>query len=67
MFDRESSGGLECIQGEWNIRRDGQARCAMTEDDLEQLCLTWFQDSGWGYRHGPDIAPDMGAIMETLA
>jgi len=30
----------------------------MTEDDLEQLCLTWFQDSGWEYRHGPDIAPD---------
>ncbi|MHB8914326.1 MAG: type I restriction endonuclease subunit R [Thiobacillus sp.] len=30
----------------------------MTEDDLEQLCLTWFQDSGWEYRFGPDIAPD---------
>lgn len=30
----------------------------MTEDDLEQLCLTWFQDSGWDYRFGPDIAPD---------
>jgi type I restriction enzyme, R subunit len=30
----------------------------MTEDDLEQLALTWFQDSGWEYRFGPDIAPD---------
>ncbi len=30
----------------------------MTEDDLEQLALTWFQDSGWEYRCGPDIAPD---------
>ncbi|MDX1251749.1 MAG: type I restriction endonuclease subunit R [Gammaproteobacteria bacterium] len=30
----------------------------MTEDDLEQLCLTWFQDFGWEYRFGPDIAPD---------
>ncbi|MCK9529820.1 MAG: type I restriction endonuclease subunit R [Gammaproteobacteria bacterium] len=30
----------------------------MTEDDLEQLALSWFQDSGWEYRHGPDIAPD---------
>ena len=30
----------------------------MTEDDLEQLALAWFQDSGWEYRHGPDIAPD---------
>ena len=30
----------------------------MTEDDLEQLALTWFQDSGWEYLFGPDIAPD---------
>ncbi len=30
----------------------------MTEDQLEQLALTWFQDTGWEYRHGPDLAPD---------
>ena len=30
----------------------------ITEDHLEQLALTWFQDAGWEYRHGPDIAPD---------
>lgn len=30
----------------------------ITEDQLEQLALTWFRDSGWEYRHGPDIAPD---------
>lgn len=30
----------------------------ISEDHLEQLCLTWFQDSGWEYRHGPDLAPD---------
>lgn len=30
----------------------------MTEEALEQLALTWFQDSGWEYRKGPDIAPD---------
>jgi type I restriction enzyme R subunit len=30
----------------------------VTEDDLEQLALTWFQDSGWDYLHGPNIAPD---------
>ncbi|MFM9879173.1 MAG: type I restriction endonuclease subunit R [Burkholderiaceae bacterium] len=30
----------------------------MTESDLEQLALTWFQDAGWDYRAGPDIAPD---------
>jgi len=30
----------------------------ISEDHLEQLALTWFQDSGWGYCYGPDIAPD---------
>jgi type I restriction enzyme R subunit len=30
----------------------------MTESDLEQLAITWFQDTGWDYRAGPDIAPD---------
>ncbi|PLK50440.1 type I restriction endonuclease subunit R [Uliginosibacterium sp. TH139] len=30
----------------------------MTENDLEQLALSWFQDTGWDYRAGPDIAPD---------
>lgn len=30
----------------------------MTEDDLEQLALAWFQDTGWEYCHGPGIAPD---------
>ena len=30
----------------------------MNENDLEQLALTWFQDVGWDYRAGPDIAPD---------
>ena len=30
----------------------------ITEDHLEQLALTWFQDAGWEYCYGPDIAPD---------
>ena len=30
----------------------------ITENELEALALTWFQDSGWEYRFGPDIAPD---------
>ncbi len=37
----------------------------MTEDDLEQLALTWFQDSGWEYRFGPDIAPDGDTTERT--
>src|SRR5262245_55371849 len=37
----------------------------MTEDDLEELALTWFQDSGWEYRHGPDIAPDGDSSERT--
>jgi len=30
----------------------------LSENELEALALTWFQDSGWEYRRGPDIAPD---------
>jgi type I restriction enzyme R subunit len=30
----------------------------LSENELESLALTWYQDSGWEYRHGPDIAPD---------
>ncbi|MDD4913201.1 MAG: type I restriction endonuclease subunit R [Sideroxydans sp.] len=30
----------------------------INEDQLEQLALTWFQDCGWEYCYGPDIAPD---------
>jgi type I restriction enzyme R subunit len=30
----------------------------MSENELEQLCLTWFQETGWDYQYGPDIAYD---------
>lgn len=30
----------------------------ITEDQLEQLCLTWFQSIGFEYACGYDIAPD---------
>lgn len=30
----------------------------MTEDDLEQLCLSWFNEIGWDVLHGPEIAFD---------
>jgi len=30
----------------------------ITEDQLEQLCLEWFQSIGYGYANGYDIAPD---------
>jgi type I restriction enzyme R subunit len=32
----------------------------ITENELESLTLTWFQDAGWEYCYGPDIAPDGG-------
>ena len=32
----------------------------ITEDQLEQLAINWFQDSGWGYVNGVDISPDGG-------
>jgi type I restriction enzyme R subunit len=30
----------------------------ITEDQLEQLCLTWFQEIGYDYVCGYTIAPD---------
>ena len=35
----------------------------INEDQLEQLAIQWFQDTGWSYAHGPDIAPE-GAAQE---
>lgn len=37
--------------------------CMITEDQLEQLCLTWFAEIGYSYVCGYDIAPD-GASPE---
>ncbi len=33
----------------------------ITEDQLEQLALTWFQEAGWSYLAGPTIAPEADA------
>ncbi|MGB6012038.1 MAG: type I restriction endonuclease, partial [Desulfobacterales bacterium] len=30
----------------------------ITENELEKLALTWFQDAGWEYCCGPDLAPE---------
>ena len=30
----------------------------ITEDQLEQLAIQWFQDTGWSYVHGAVIAPE---------
>ncbi|GAB3544797.1 type I restriction endonuclease subunit R [Spirosoma fluminis] len=30
----------------------------LNEDQLEQLCLGWFEETGWSVAHGPNIAPD---------
>ena len=35
----------------------------ITEDQLEQLALQWFQDTGWSYANGADLAPE-GATAE---
>ncbi len=33
----------------------------IAEDQLEQLCLSWFQEGGFEYVYGPDISPDGNA------
>ena len=30
----------------------------ITEDQLEQLSLDWFHETGWDYANGVDISPD---------
>ena len=35
----------------------------MTESDLEIACIAWFQELGYAYKAGPDIAP-RGATPE---
>lgn len=35
----------------------------ITEDQLEQLAIKWFQDTGWSYVNGADLAPE-GATPE---
>lgn len=30
----------------------------MSEEELENLCLDWFNEAGWDVLHGSDIAPD---------
>ena len=30
----------------------------ITEDQLEQLAIQWFQDTGWNCVHGAMIAPE---------
>jgi hypothetical protein len=30
----------------------------ITEDQLEQLAVQWFQNTGWNYVHGAVIAPE---------
>ncbi len=33
----------------------------LNEQQLEDLCIGWFQEAGWRFAHGPDIAPDSSA------
>lgn len=37
----------------------------ITEDQLENLALQWFQDTGWIYANGTDLAPE-GAAPERV-
>ncbi|MEY4100185.1 MAG: hypothetical protein RL300_1356 [Pseudomonadota bacterium] len=30
----------------------------MNEQELEDQCIGWFQEAGWRFVHGPDIAPE---------
>jgi len=34
----------------------------ITEDQLEQLAIQWFHDTGWDYVNGKVISPEGGAL-----
>ena len=36
----------------------------ITEDHLEQQAIKWFEETGYKYLHGPDIAHDSGLMSE---
>ncbi|MHA6833565.1 type I restriction endonuclease [Ralstonia pseudosolanacearum] len=37
----------------------------LNEQQLEERCLGWFQEAGWRFAHGPDIAPDSSVPERT--
>jgi len=37
----------------------------LNEQHLEELCLSWFQQVGWQFAHGPEIAPDSNTPERT--
>ena len=37
----------------------------LNEQQLEERCMGWFQEAGWHFAHGPDIAPDSSAPERT--
>ena len=37
----------------------------MNEQQLEDLCISWFQETGWQFVHGPDMAPDSAQPERT--
>ena len=37
----------------------------MNEQQLEDLCIGWFQETGWQFVHGPDMAPDSAQPERT--
>ena len=37
----------------------------LNEQQLEELCLGWFQETGWHFAYGPDIAPDSDSPERT--
>ena len=37
----------------------------ITEDQLEQLCLEWFRETGWETLHGPAVAHDGETPMRS--
>jgi predicted RNA-binding Zn-ribbon protein involved in translation (DUF1610 family) len=50
--------GRVCVLCRMAGTNQGVGTAMMNEQQLEDLCIGWFQETGWQFVHGPEIAPD---------
>ncbi len=49
---------FEWVQGKTGAKGSGGMAKLITEADVEEMALGWFESLGYQVAHGPDIAPD---------
>ena len=58
LLPKLMSGEIRLKEAEEFVQAtDHQVKKMITEDQLEQLCLGWFRETGYEVVYGPDISP----------